>query len=260
VKSGAKGELRAVREPGVARTDRLRSVGPNDSPFDRETVTSSPVLLSPGHASLALPLSAGRDMKRVLVFDGEEPRVAGICAEELIRDTEAGRPTMRRVQTLRFEPVGELAGISTFDPATLEPFSHQTRHQALQIEATYGADEIAGGTASEAGGVTSFRVPRSVLLFDLYGVEPALRALPLADGYAAELEVFWPERAAAVSGKIRVLGSETVDAGLGFRETAWVVAVALDDETSEYRIGCESHELLAQSQRLLDGTRVDFVR
>jgi len=217
------------------------------------------VLLSPGHASLALPLEVGRDMKRVLVFEGDEPRVAGICAEELTLDAEADRPTMRRVQTLRFEPIGELAGISTFDPATLEPLTHTTRHQNLQIEATYGAAEIVGGTASDAG-VTSFRVPRSVLVFDLYGVEPALRALPLAERYSAELEVFWPERAETVTGRIAVLGGETVDAGLGFREEAWIVAVTLGDETSEYRIGAESHELLAQSQRLLDGTRVDFVR
>jgi len=219
-----------------------------------------PVLLRPGHESLLLPVAAARDIKRVLVFDGETPRVAGLCTEELEPDERAPETRMRRLQTLRFEPIGELAGISTFDPATLAPLTHQTRHAKLQIEATYGESEIVGGTAREGGSVTPFRLPRSVLVFDLYGVEVLLRAVPLAAGYRAEIEVFWPERAATVTGRVEVTGSETVDAGLGRSETAWIVRVTLDDEASDYRIGTESRELLAQSQRLVDGTRVDFVR
>jgi len=218
------------------------------------------VLLTPGHESLRLPLAPTRDLKRVLLYDGEVASEVGTAAEELVVESGGGRPVLRRLQLVRFAPIGELAGISTAVAATLEPLTHETRHADLRIEATYGEFEVSGSIARRDGSLTPFSRPRSSMVFDLYGLEVVLRALPLGRDYAAEVELFWPERTATATARVRVVGSEQVPAGGGRDEEAWILAVTLADIETAYRIGIESRELLQQTQRLADGTRVDFVR
>jgi len=65
---------------------------------------------------------------------------------------------------------------------------------------------------------------------------------------------------APVTVRLAVAGAESVASGGGRSELAWIVTAILADVETSYRIGVESRELLRQTQRLADGTRVDFAR
>jgi len=223
-------------------------------------MTTVDLRLVPGHPALNPPPAPCRDLKRVLRLDGETPEEMGTCSEVLAFDRRNKRPTMYRKQVLCSASIGEFVGFSTFDPASLAPFTHRTRWGGLRVDANYSDTQVTGSIVAKSAENKSFRVPLRRTAFDLYGVEVVMRSIALGVGLVLELEAFWPERASYVTARLTVIGSEPTRAGPDRYEPAWLVRLELDDIVSDYRVGAESHELLAQSQLLPDGARLDFVR
>ncbi len=79
--------------------------------------------------------------------------------------------------------------------------------------------------------------------FDLAWIGVLAQALPHAEGYAANLVAYEPERAAAVSSPLRVTGRETRETPAGPRD-AWVVDTVRAGQMTTYFIDTETREVL----------------
>jgi hypothetical protein len=154
---------------------------------------------------------------------------SGTWSDALESTVYQGRPAMKRTQIAKYEKKGiQLTFVSVFDPKRMEPFSFDysrndngnVRHVEFGTDAViYRHTDSTGAKPEEA----KAKLDRQVFDFygGMYGV--LISALPLADGYAAEIPTLDTNTMAIDWVPVRVKGREIVPAGAGKKMETWVV-------------------------------------
>ncbi|MGH9646195.1 MAG: DUF3108 domain-containing protein [Bryobacteraceae bacterium] len=159
---------------------------------------------------------------------GTEAKPAGSWSDALEVVDLSGKPAMKRTQVAKYDKGIRLTFVSVFDPATMEPLSFDysrsdnwnVRHVDFQNStATYRHTDNKDAKPEEATANLGQQV------FDFYGGMYGLlvSALPLKDGYTAEIPTLDTNKMAIDWVPVRVKGRETVDAGAGKKTQTWVV-------------------------------------
>lgn len=154
---------------------------------------------------------------------------AGTWSDSMEAIDFQGRRALKRTQIAKYDKKRiQLTFVSIFDPATMEPFSFDysrsdngnIRHVEFKHSiATYQHTDSTGATPEES------TVKLGQPVFDFYGGMYGIlvSALPLKDGYTAEIPSFDTNKMAIDWVPVRVKGRETVDAGPGKKVETWVV-------------------------------------
>jgi hypothetical protein len=160
---------------------------------------------------------------------GEAVEEAGTWSDSLESTVYKGQPAMKRTQIANYTKKGiQLTFVSVFDPKTMESFffdysrsdNGNVRHVEFGSEGVvYRHTDSTGAKPEEA----KAKLDRHVFDFygGMYGV--LISALPLADGYAAEIPAFDTVTMAIDWVPVRVKGRETIPAGAGKKAETWVV-------------------------------------
>ena len=140
-----------------------------------------------------------------------------------------GRSALQRTQVATYVKKGiQLTFVSIFDPKTMEPLSFDysrsdngnVRHVDFRQEtATYRHTDSKDAKPEEATANLGQQV------FDFYGgmYGVLISALPLKEGYSAEMPTLDTNKMAVDWVPVQVKGRETVDAGPGKKAETWVV-------------------------------------
>ena len=203
-----------------------------------------------------LPL--GHDRKRVLLVEAGTPREVGAVFEEIQRTDDDGTSVVERVQWLESELLGPRRARLLADAATLAPLRLHLENPDGVHTLEYRAGAVRHAMVSPEGETTTVTEALPPRVFDAYAVELLLRALPLADGYTAELPVYVAQVGLSEV-LVRVTAGEPIAHGDEV-ETAWRVEVALPPVESTYWVGMHSHTLLRQDTPLGPDALLRFIR
>jgi Protein of unknown function (DUF3108) len=140
-----------------------------------------------------------------------------------------GQVAMKRTQIANYDKKGvKLTFVSVFDPKTMKPFSfdysRSDNGSVRHVEFESGS-VICRHTDSTGAKPQEAKVKLDRNVFDFYGgmYGVLISALPLADGYTAEIAAFDADKMAIDWVPVRVKGRQTVDAGAGKTAETWVV-------------------------------------
>ena len=159
---------------------------------------------------------------------GGEPVVVGRWSDALEATTFEGRPAWKRTQLAKYTKNGNtIRFVDVFDRRTMEPYTFDysrtsdgnTRHIDFRHErVAFRQTEKTGAPTEEKKATLDRRV------FNFYGLYGVLvSALPLREGFRAEIPALDTDTMAIDWVPVRVAGRQTVDAGPGKTADAWVV-------------------------------------
>jgi hypothetical protein len=195
----------------------------------------------------------------VVIIEGGTPRTVGTTSEKIALVDVAGRPALRRVQTLESSEFGNRRSETTVFRESFLPHTHLDVTEEHTLTILYQGTRITGERRTVDGRVIPIRTDVSSPVFDAHSVEMVLRILPLTDGYVAELPVFHAHRGKEIRVTVHVFGREPM-ARSGDAVKTWKVKTEWVGVTQYYWIGVESRGLLRQRSELSEGAQLEFVR
>jgi hypothetical protein len=167
---------------------------------------------------------------------GGEAVEAGVWTDRMEALSDGGRDALRRTQVAEYKKGIRTTFVTTFEKATMAPLSFdysrsdtgETRH--LEFRGNTASFRRNPGAGSDFHQDYVAKLDHAVLDFydGTYGI--LLAALPLKEGFDAEIPAFDSDRACVDWVRVRVTGRETVAAGKERKAQAWVV----DVETANY--------------------------
>ena len=172
----------------------------------------------------------------IVVEDKRMP--LGTARREMARTTLDGKDAIRfvLVQDLR---QGSMYDTLWVDAATLLPMKYKNDFGELQtIRMTYGDDGHVVSNIVRGGQTTGVDTMLTGPHFDLAEFSMVLPALPLAEGYSAEIPVFHYERG-AMTNYIDVVGAQQVEYGGSMRD-AWAVRDSSANASSTHYVDKEN--------------------
>jgi Protein of unknown function (DUF3108) len=167
---------------------------------------------------------------------GKPATDAGVWSDRMEEISAGDKSALRRTQVARYKKGVRITFVTTFEKKTMAPLSFEysrsdtgeTRH--IEFRGRTAAFRRAAGTGD--GPVQDYvaSLDHNVLDFydGTYGI--LLDALPLREGFDAEIPAFDSDRACVDWIRVRVSGRERIAAGEGKSADTWVVQV----ETKEY--------------------------
>jgi len=167
---------------------------------------------------------------------GQEPVEAGVWTDRLEAVTYEGRQALRRTQVAEYKKGFRLTFVTTFEKPSMTPLSFdysrgdtgETRHVEFRGNKAVFRRSPGSGTESAQDYVATLDHPVLDFYDGTYGI--LIAALPLREGFDAEIPAFDSDRACVDWIRVRVTGRETVAAGKGKTADTWVVQV----ETERY--------------------------
>ncbi len=145
----------------------------------------------------------------------------GTAATTLGEAVLDGRPVFRAVLVQEI-PTGVMVDTLDTDPATLRPIRYRNAlgdRQSIQVD--YGADGHVRSQVTRAGHTTVLDTTVTTEVYDAGSFLSIPPALPLVEGFAAEIPVFHYATGVSSIG-VRVVGTGTVDYR-GEERPAWAV-------------------------------------
>lgn len=152
---------------------------------------------------------------------GDERRAIGTAVSSIERVTLGGRPVLRFVLTQQLGS-GTMTDTLDADAGTLQPLRYRNvfgERQSIRVD--YGADGHVVSTLVRDGVRATLDTTLVGPHFDAAQFQPLIAALPLRDGYTAEIPVFHYENGAGTVA-VRVVGRDTVERAGGARPV-WLV-------------------------------------
>lgn len=152
---------------------------------------------------------------------GDDRRPIGTAVSSVERVTLGGRPALRFVLTQQLGS-GTMTDTLDADAATLQPLRYRNvfgERQSIRVD--YGADGHVVSTLVRDGVSATLDTTLVGPHFDAAQFQPLIAALPLREGYAAEVPVFHYENGAGTVA-VRVVGQDTVERADGARPV-WLV-------------------------------------
>jgi len=142
---------------------------------------------------------------------------------------------------------GEIVDTALAELQTLRAVAHQSHQPARIMRFTFPGDDAEGTVASLGGArdsVTPVRQPLGGPIFDSNVIELIVAALPLRDGFTAELPFFIYEGGGRVAMPVAVRERATVAfPALGPREV-WVVSVGVPGAPATVWVDTRTHAVL----------------
>jgi hypothetical protein len=197
-----------------------------------QSSTASPAKLVPGSSAVdgSFLKPYKNAWKVVYEFPGKEPFLIGTWTDELSEVELNGRNLLKRYQMADYAKYGIVSTyVNVFDPKTMVPvYSDFTRSDTRErahrefdgAKVTYRKTESA-----DEGKVTTGEIKLPEPVFDynggLYGV--LLAALPLKEGFEAQLPTLSEDRDELDLVTLKVGKQELTDAGPGKQVMAWPV-------------------------------------
>lgn len=162
---------------------------------------------------------------------GKDPVEAGVWTDRMESVTYAGRGALRRTQVAEYRKGTRVTFVTTFEKASMTPLafdysrsdSGETRH--IEFGEKTASFRRSPGKGTEPAQDYVAKLDHAVLDFydGTYGI--LLAALPLAEGFDAEIPAFDSDRASVDWVRVTVTGKETVPAGASKTVETWVVQV-----------------------------------
>jgi hypothetical protein len=165
---------------------------------------------------------------------GAAPVEAGVWSDRMEATTYRGQPALKRTQEAEYKKGIRLTFVNVFDPASMASLSFdytrsdtgETRHLEID-DRTLTFRREPGKSGEEAQDYVAHLDRRILDFYDgMYGI--LVDALPLKEGYRADLAAFDTDRARVDWIHLKVTGREVVPAGEGRRVETWVVQVQTD--------------------------------
>ena len=167
---------------------------------------------------------------------GEAPVEAGVWSDRMEAVRAGGRDALRRTQVAEYRKGIRVTFVTTFEKSTMATLSFdysrsdtgETRH--LEYRGNTASFRREPGTGGQARQDYVAKLDHAVLDFydGLYGI--LIDALPLEEGFEAEIPAFDTDRACVDWIRVRVTGKTSVPAGRERTAETWVVVV----ETKTY--------------------------
>jgi hypothetical protein len=215
--------------------------------------------VAPG-ASVLRPLPArdGVDtLTMVMVQKGVSIAVGMLVSESRPVAGPGGVPAVRRVETTTSRMVPSTVDTFVVALRTLAPVSQRT-HEDRVVALDFSGRAVRGTiTEGERTGAVDLTLPAAVFYDN--SMDLVLGALPLADGYAADLPVYDDETGTVAWRHVQVAGSERLP-GSGEMADAWRVETTRGALRSTYWIDKRTHLMLRWALPLPNGAELRIVR
>lgn len=225
----------------------------------QDTVQEPPRLLPGDPAVDGRRIAPGTRERRLLLTQNGEERQLATVSEEVTEIQVDGRSALRRVQSVRLA-IGVATDTVVVLRETLAPVRHRSHNPQRVLSLDFDGAKVTGSITPAGGEPRPVAAELDAPVFDSNPLDLLLRALPLAEGYAVRIPIYIHELGGRVWVATRVAGSETVEAGEGGTEDAWVVEVEAQGRTSRFWIAKASRELLRQGSSPAPGVELKVVR
>ncbi len=173
-------------------------------------------------------------VRRLTLTRGDSSRPFGTQTETLTSGRLNGRPTL--LDVLIFDtPRARTIDSSWIDSETLKPLRFQSHNAARTVTLDFAADRVRGQTTLADSAPTSFERKLGVAPFEWNVLALAVSALPLREGYCANLPVY-TDRFDRVSWyRVHVVGDTTIERKTRGPEPVWEVVARADSAAPEAR-------------------------
>ena len=181
----------------------------------------------------------------------------GTFSEQLIVDVEA--ETVTRTAFLIVPMANRMQSDSLVAAwPSLAPVSHQSDDTDRQFALSFdGAHVVGSGQLKNGSGTREVDISSDGAFFDEGWTAHLLRALPLAEGFNADIATYDPESSTVRTMEIAVLESVQVDLR-GSTTTAWLVQRESGGRVTTYTIDAASRMLLRMEFEPDPGVVVEF--
>jgi hypothetical protein len=187
-------------------------------------------------------LSAGVDSFTV-TYGGQ---TIGRSIQATDSSTEGGSRVWR--QAYAFYGAGGDVSTDTLimDRLTLRPLREARVSSAGRFAFRFGANQVEVTQLSDSGATSATRVPLVRPAYSSAALDPIVRALPLALGMTAEIDLYYPPPAQRGASRVtaRVLRDDEVAVGQGTRQPAWVVVIGAPGEATTFWIAKNTRQVL----------------
>jgi hypothetical protein len=193
-----------------------------------DTVTAGARTVSSRH------LSDFTVVRRLTLTRGDSSRPFGTQTETLTSGRLNGRPTL--LDVLIFDtPRARTVDSSWIDPVTLKPLRFQSHNAARTVTLDFAADRVRGQTTPADSAPSTYDRKLGVAPFEWNVLALAVSALPLREGYCANLPVY-SDRSDRVSWyHVNVVRDTTIERKTRGPEPVWEVAARADTAAPEAR-------------------------
>jgi len=173
-------------------------------------------------------------VRRLTLTRGDSSRPFGTQTETLTSGRLNGRPTL--LDVLVFDtPRARTIDSSWIDPQTLKPLRFFSHNAARTVTLDFAADRVRGQTTPADSAPTVFERELGVAPFEWNVLALAVAALPLREGYCANLPVY-TDRLDRVSWyRVQVVGDTTIERKTRGPEPVWEVVARADTAAPEAR-------------------------
>ncbi len=173
-------------------------------------------------------------VRQLTLTRGDSSRPFGTQTETLTSGRLNGRPTL--LDVLIFDtPRARTVDSSWIDPETLKPLRFQSHNAARTVRIDFAADRVRGQTTPADSAPTTFDRKLGVAPFEWNVLSLAVSALPLREGYCANLPVY-TDRFDQVSWyEVHVVGDTTIERKTRGPEPVWEVVARAGTPAPEAR-------------------------
>jgi hypothetical protein len=173
-------------------------------------------------------------VRQLTLTRGDSSRPFGTQTETLTSGRLNGRPTL--LDVLIFDtPRARTVDSSWIDPETLKPLRFQSHNAARTVTLDFVADRVRGQTIPADSAPKTYDRRLGVAPFEWNVLALAVSALPLREGYCANLPVY-SDRSARVSWyQVHVVGDTTIERKTRGPEPVWEVLARADTAAPEAR-------------------------
>jgi hypothetical protein len=173
-------------------------------------------------------------VRRLTLTRGDSSRPFGTQTETLTSGRLNGRPTL--LDVLVFDtPRARTIDSSWIDPETLKPLRFQSHNTARTVTLDFAEDRVRGQTTPADSAPTTYDRKLGVAPFEWNVLALAISALPLREGYCANLPVY-SDRSARVSWyQVHVVRDTNIERKTRSPEPVWEVVARADTAAPEAR-------------------------
>ncbi len=133
---------------------------------------------------------AGTYTTQLTVYENGERTPASLQKETIALVTHNGKEQLRQITTMQRNGDVQSTDTTYFDPETLAPTQHRSSNSwSGQVSLNYWGNHVAGTKTTADGTTEDVRLTLDQPLYDVSGVMLVVRALPLQEGYGANIPV-----------------------------------------------------------------------